>query len=535
MGYDKNGNIQNLIRKGGYEADNPQGDIAIDELDYDYDGNQLKKVVDSSNSDEGFKDGSNTGDDYTYDRFGNMIVDQNKNITQITYNHLNLPTKVTFQSGAYITYTYDAAGVKQRKKLVDGNEVSITDYLGGFQYRAERKENSRWLFLANEPGGVWAELQFFPHAEGYVSHVLDANDNPVYKYIYQYKDHLGNVRMNYSDENNNGVIDSNERLEENHYYPPDNIRDGLEHTYYDPGKKEYKRVQEGGGNDWQIKLEEVSNSGYQYKYNGKEMQDELGLNVYDYGARFYDPAVPHFWQIDSKAEEFPSQSPYVYAANNPVFFIDKDGMAPETMFVDEQGNTIADIDDGSDAVFVITKDNESNVISALQEYDDNNQKPTAEENAKLGEENGFNLKDIESIVVTHRGHDKNSDWGNKYEVGFREVFDENANFLDKLWNIFSMGTGKGGSSYYYGKCDGSEVKDKGNLNPFNPELKGNSPENTFDFTQPATISNQTYTIQRGDNLSGIAKSHNTTVSNLAKTNNISNIDKIYPGTILNIK
>jgi LysM repeat protein len=98
-----------------------------------------------------------------------------------------------------------------------------------------------------------------------------------------------------------------------------------------------------------------------------------------------------------------------------------------------------------------------------------------------------------------------------------------------------MGTGKGGASYYFGKSDGSKVKDKGNLNPFNPKLKGNSPENTFDFTQPATISNQTYTIQRGDNLSGIAKSHNTTVSNLAKINNISNIHKIYPDTVLNIK
>ena len=136
--------------------------------------------------------------------------------------------------------------------------------------------------------------------------------------------------MNYSDENNNGVIDSNERLEENHYYPPDNIRDGLEHTYYDPGKKEYKRVQEGGGNDWQIKLEEVSNSGYQYKYNGKELQDELGLNWYDYGARNYDASLGRFISIDPKSEIYAQQSTYAYAVNNPILFMDINGEGVET-------------------------------------------------------------------------------------------------------------------------------------------------------------------------------------------------------------
>jgi len=66
-----------------------------------------------------------------------------------------------------------------------------------------------------------------------------------------------------------------------------------------------------------------------YKYNGKELQDELGLNVYDYGARFYDPAAPRFWQIDRLTEAYNFQTPYAYAINNPVRFIDKKGMAPE--------------------------------------------------------------------------------------------------------------------------------------------------------------------------------------------------------------
>ena len=53
-----------------------------------------------------FKDAVKQADEYAYDKNGNMTKDLNKNITDIQYNCLNLPSKVTFKDGSTITYTY---------------------------------------------------------------------------------------------------------------------------------------------------------------------------------------------------------------------------------------------------------------------------------------------------------------------------------------------------------------------------------------------------------------------------------------------
>ena len=66
-----------------------------------------------------------------------------------------------------------------------------------------------------------------------------------------------------------------------------------------------------------------------YKYNNKELQDELDLNWYDYGARNYDTALGRFMNVDPLAEKYNFQSPYVYADNNPVLFRDINGMGTD--------------------------------------------------------------------------------------------------------------------------------------------------------------------------------------------------------------
>ncbi|GHN02365.1 hypothetical protein WSM22_38540 [Cytophagales bacterium WSM2-2] len=62
-----------------------------------------------------------------------------------------------------------------------------------------------------------------------------------------------------------------------------------------------------------------------FQYNGKELQNDLAVNWYDYGARMYMPEIGRWGGVDRKADKFVVVSPYLYAINNPISLFDPDG------------------------------------------------------------------------------------------------------------------------------------------------------------------------------------------------------------------
>ena len=320
--YDANGNIKAMKQRGITAVGAP---VTIDDLTYTYFkrgsqfqcSNKLLRVSDAVTGTTGLGDftDNNSGDDYGYDRNGNLVTDRNKRLDgalnpdqaasidvlsggAITYNHLNLPQTIAVKKDngsnkGSITYLYDAGGQKLQKIVTEELSVvyngattnhvksTTTTYAGAFLY-----ESVSWA-PAHPDQSQYADysdrLQFVSGGEGRARPTRDATTNAITGWVDDYfiKDHLGNVRMVLTDE-------LRPRL-----YPVATLEDdkaAIEREYYDilsaqvvdkgsvTGLPDYPN-NNGIENVPHDQTFEEANSQKLYKLNGNDVKTGLGFKL----------------------------------------------------------------------------------------------------------------------------------------------------------------------------------------------------------------------------------------------------------------
>ncbi|HSC36686.1 MAG TPA: hypothetical protein VLD19_02395, partial [Chitinophagaceae bacterium] len=234
--YDANGNIIRMQQWGLKVA----GSTQIDDMLYSYynNSNKLSAVTEQGiaaidNKLGDFTDKNTSGNDYGYDKNGNLVTDLNKRLNgstgldltgggAITYNHLNLPQQITVKDDngnpkGTINYVYDATGNKLQKITREtGATVSYqnapytsditttTNYVAGIVYETKLYSNAVLASLQ-----YTAKQQFLGQEEGRIrvlyANVSAPNTPTGFAYDYFVKDHLGNVRMVLTEERQTDV------------------------------------------------------------------------------------------------------------------------------------------------------------------------------------------------------------------------------------------------------------------------------------------------------------------------------------------
>ncbi|MCJ8155763.1 hypothetical protein MKJ01_18575, partial [Chryseobacterium sp. SSA4.19] len=438
--YDLNGNITNLYRTSVIESGNTA--TTIDRLEYSYDSgnksNRLTSIKDLQNNPTGYEGGGAT---IPYDLNGNMTGMPDKGISTIKYNYLNLPDQLNYAKGSEtvtVKTKYGADGNKVQKEnrtVVNGIsgetiQKKTTDYLDGFQYLKTENfgistemmaslETSRALerqAFSVEPMAAELtvasknrNLQFFPTSEGF----YDYQKN---QYIYQYKDHLGNTRVSFG-RNSAGAL---ETTDANDYYPfgMNHLKTGT--TLFGAGT--YKN----------------------YKYNGKELQE---TGMYDYGARFYMPDIGRWGVVDPLAEKYKPMSTYHMSGNNPIFYVDSNGMNYDDYGVSNNGDVtlIRKTEDNFDRLYKAQSNSDG---SAKLDANGNAQKAISGEGKENKDYVKVNKESKESGTVISQlsGRDSSSGLSHGTTNNFtdaRKVFQFAADNSRVEWSIGGFRTGQG--------------------------------------------------------------------------------------------
>ena len=298
--YDRNGNVVALHRYG--KRNNGSYGLT-DDLQLHYVGNHIRGITDRQGGlvyEGGFDFKPKTVDrhrPYEYNTVGALAHDPDRNVT-VSYSVLGTPAMIAYGNGNTTEYIYDADGTKLKTTWKTRAANALCSMVAAEETGAEAETDDGILSIQASVPSACVEnsreqVGPFIFTDGKLERVLfDGGfcllSGQYTAYCYYVCDHLGSVREVVSDAWN---------VQRNGYY-----------------------AYGGPYGDWNTNADVQP-----LKFLGKEWDHQHGLDLYDFGARLYDPAVGRWTTMDPLCEKYYSVSPYAYCAGNPINRVDLHG------------------------------------------------------------------------------------------------------------------------------------------------------------------------------------------------------------------
>jgi RHS repeat-associated protein len=279
IGYDKNGNIERLVRKAF-------NNVTLDDLSYTVDpnGNKLTAILDAASNtySQSFNfrtPSQSTSSSFSYNAIGQLVQSSAENVQNIEYMPDGKVKKITFTNNNTTEYEYGADGKKIKSKfyLASSGSYKYTWYIGPYLFYYDEKDPTPEFKISEVklPTGVLRANA--------------SNLNSAYT-VYHLTDHLGNVRVTFKGSSPHSAI---EVLSYNDYYAFGGVIPGRE---------------------W---ISETTRFGYQ----GQEKKDASNP-WYQFELRMYNQDIGRWFAPDPYSQH---NSPYLAMSNNPINYIDRDG------------------------------------------------------------------------------------------------------------------------------------------------------------------------------------------------------------------
>ena len=297
--YDLNGNITSLVRDGDDGID----PIAwIDNLTYTYDGNKVRKITDTngdviSERTMDFPDLADLDVEYAYDRNGNMTWDANRGV-HMQWDANNRLSCAYYNPGV-LSFTRSATGRRLSRSyspnqsvVLDGGTIKKGRSLGDFPSFGGFDRPGQGGFPIIDTYDTYGAYEYENGKFSRLNTATGYRDSVgVHVYV---RDWQGNIRA---------VVrkgaDGKAVLEQATYYYP-----------------------------YGMPMAESTNpTANRYKYTGKELLTDHGVNILDYGARFYDPTTCLWLSQDPLRTLKPGQSSYIFCSCDPINRTDPSGLA----------------------------------------------------------------------------------------------------------------------------------------------------------------------------------------------------------------